>query len=179
MNYGLLNPLPALENLNFLSLPTQEKIKQLNSPEILAVEIDSSLSDTAAFCEHYQIPLERAANCVVLEASRGDKIWYAAALVLANTRADVNGIIRRHLDARRVSFAPMETALKLTTMEYGGITPIGLPEDWPVLIDSRVAASDWVTVGSGIRGSKIILPGKILAALPSAQVLENMAKQIG
>ena len=99
-------------------------------------------------------------------------------LVLATTRADVNGLVRRHLGVRKISFASMDDAVGHTGMEYGGITPLGLPGDWPILIDRAVAESPRVVVGSGVRGSKLWLPGAILAALPGAQVLDGLGKPI-
>ena len=72
--------------------------------------------------------LDESANCVVVAAKRGGETRYAACMVLATTRADVNGVVRRHLDARKASFAPMDEAVGLTGMEYGGITPVGLPD---------------------------------------------------
>jgi prolyl-tRNA editing enzyme YbaK/EbsC (Cys-tRNA(Pro) deacylase) len=95
--------------------------------------------------------------------------------VLATTRADVNGVVRRHLDARKASFAPMDDAVEHTGMEYGGITPIGLPADWPVLVDAAVVLAGTVVIGSGIRGSKLQLPGEALAELANAVVLEGLA----
>lgn len=92
-------------------------------------------------------------------------------MVLATTRADVNGVIRRHMDARKISFAPMDDAVTLTGMEYGGITPLGLPEEWPVLVDEAVAAHPEVVIGSGVRRSKLAVPGSLLAGLKTAQVL--------
>ena len=178
MNFGKLETSPTLNALDLLAAPTVDAIKKLNTTNIFTAPIDPNLADTTAFCEHYNIPLDHSANCVILEASRTDRTWLAACLVLANTRADVNGLVRRHLDARRVSFASMDKALAETKMEYGGITPIGLPASWPLLIDSRVTLLDWVVVGSGIRGSKLIAPGKVLADLPNVVVLENLAKEI-
>lgn len=133
--------------------------------------IDPDLADTAAFCEHYGIGMEMSANCVVVEAKRADKVWYAACLVLATTRADINGIVRRQLGARKVSFAPMDMAVSLTNMEYGGITPVGLPKDWTILIDENVIKKDQVIIGSGIRGSKLLISTKIIASLRGAEVL--------
>ena len=92
-------------------------------------------------------------------------------LVQASTRADVNGAVRRHLGARKASFAPREEAVGLTGMEYGGITPIGLPESWPVLVDEAVAAAPFVVIGSGLRRSKLALSGAALARLKAAEVL--------
>jgi len=123
---------------------------------------------------NYKISLGQTVNCVVVKATRGDKNWYAACLIFGNTRADVNGLVRRHLGARKASFAPMEEAVALTRMEYGGITPVGLPSDWPILIDKAVADSTEVVIGSGIRKSKLIVTGKFLADLPNAVILEGL-----
>ena len=46
--------------------------------------------------------------------------------------------------------------------------------DWPVLVDEAVAKTPSVVIGSGIRGSKLRLPGRLLAAIPSAQVLPGL-----
>jgi prolyl-tRNA editing enzyme YbaK/EbsC (Cys-tRNA(Pro) deacylase) len=61
-------------------------------------------------------------------------------------------------------------------MEYGGITPIGLPPDWPIFVDAAVAQADRVVIGSGIRGSKLTLPGATLASLPGAVVLPGLGR---
>jgi len=82
--------------------------------------------------------------------------------------------VRRHLDARKASFAPVEAVTAASRMEYGGITPVGLPADWPVLVDEAVAKLPSAVIGSGIRGSKLRLPGRLLATMPSAQVLPGL-----
>lgn len=174
---GTLNISPANHRLDLLAEPVQRAIVTLpNIERVGATEIDPNLSDTAAFCEHYQVGMNQAANCVVLEAKRADKTWFAACVILGNTRADVNGLARRTLDARKVSFAPMEKAVAETGMEYGAITPVGLPSDWSILIDKAVADSDYVIIGSGIRKSKLAVPGSFLASLPNAQVLEGLGQ---
>jgi prolyl-tRNA editing enzyme YbaK/EbsC (Cys-tRNA(Pro) deacylase) len=95
----------------------------------------------------------------------------AACLVRATDRADVNRVIRKRLDVRKISFAGMDDAVRETGMEYGGITPIGLPPTWPILVDETVARLDMIVVGSGIRGSKIAMPGSSAASLPNAEIL--------
>jgi prolyl-tRNA editing enzyme YbaK/EbsC (Cys-tRNA(Pro) deacylase) len=142
---------------------------------VLAAPIDAELADTAAFCEHYGVLMEDSANCVIIAGRRGDTVSYAACMVLATTRADVNGVVRKRLDARKASFAPMDDAVALSGMEYGGITPIGLPADWPVLVDAAVLQRDVVVIGSGLRRSKLALPSKLLADLPGAEVIEGLA----
>lgn len=138
--------------------------------------IDPELADTANFCEAYGVPLEASANCVVIAARRGGETRLAACVVLATTRADVNGVVRRRLEARKASFAPREEAVRQTGMEYGGITPVGLPEEWPILVDAAVVAQPLVVVGSGLRRSKLVLPGAALAELPGAEVVDGLAR---
>lgn len=99
-------------------------------------------------------------------------------MILATTRADVNGVIKRRLDVRKASFAPMDEAVSLTGMEYGGITPVGLPAEWPILIDQRVADEPELVIGSGIRGGKLLIPGSVLASLPGAEVIDGLARPV-
>jgi prolyl-tRNA editing enzyme YbaK/EbsC (Cys-tRNA(Pro) deacylase) len=170
---GSLAAVPAAERPDLLAEPVAKAVVGL--PGILVAEIDPTLADTAAFCEAYGSALESSANCVVVSGKRAGEVRFAACLVLATTRADVNGVVKRRLDVRKASFAPMDQAVELTGMEYGGITPLGLPADWPILVDARVAAAEAVVVGSGIRGSKLAVPGAVLAALPGAEVVEGLA----
>ena len=142
---------------------------------VLAAAIDPDLADTAAFCDRYGIAPEDSANCVVIAGRRGEQLSYAACMVLATTRADVNGVVRRRLAARKASFAPMDDAVGITGMEYGGITPIGLPPEWPVLVDSAVLERQTVVIGSGLRRSKLALPARSLLELPTAEVVEALA----
>jgi prolyl-tRNA editing enzyme YbaK/EbsC (Cys-tRNA(Pro) deacylase) len=113
---------------------------------------------------------------VVVLGKREGQQRYAACLVLATTRADVNGVVRRRLDVRKASFAPMDDAVARTGMEYGGITPVGRPEDWPVLIDAAVAAAPELVIGSGVRHSKLLVSGEFLAKLPGAEVIDGLAR---
>jgi prolyl-tRNA editing enzyme YbaK/EbsC (Cys-tRNA(Pro) deacylase) len=176
---GTLSGVPALDRPDLLGKPVLAAIEALDPADAALIGvagIDPDLADTAAFCAAYGSPLDGSANCVVVAGRRGDETRYAACLVLATTRADVNGLVRRRLNARKASFAPMDDAVAITGMEYGGITPIGLPDDWPVLVDTAVAAADAVVIGSGIRGSKLALPGDLAARLRGVEVIESLAR---
>jgi len=174
---GSLDWLPAHEHPDLLAPPVATALGELTGPAWVA-RIDDDLADTAAFTEAYHVPPEASANCVVVAARRAGVTTLAACLVLATTRADVNGLVRRHLDARKASFAPQDVAVAESGMAYGGITPIGLPSGWPVLVDAAVAAADWVVVGSGTRGSKLALPGRVAANLPGAVVLDALGQPL-
>ena|GEM_PF-40250 len=174
---GSLTWTPAAERPELLAAPVAAALGALTGPAWVA-EIDADLADTAAFTEAYGVPLEVSANCVVVAARRAGQTELAACLVPATARADVNGLVRRHLGARKVSFAPQDVAVAESGMAYGGITPLGLPPSWPVLVDPAVAAAEFVVVGSGTRGSKLAVPGTALAALPAAEVLEGLGRPL-
>ena len=145
--------------------------------DIWVTPIDPQYADSAKFCEHYGVDPQEGANCVIAVATRGENRTFAACLIPVSCRADLNNAARRALGARRVSFAPLDEVLRETGMEYGGITPIGLPESYPILIDSRIAAMERLVVGGGFRKSKLSVPGKILSELPNAVIVENLGKE--
>jgi prolyl-tRNA editing enzyme YbaK/EbsC (Cys-tRNA(Pro) deacylase) len=178
---GSLKLEPALSRLDLLAPPVAAALEvwpaeaPVDGDQVLVAPIDPELADTAAFCAAYGVAPEQSANCVIVAGRRGDVTRYAACVVLATTRADVNGVVRKLLDARKASFAPMDDAVRLTGMEYGGITPIGLPQQWPVLVDARIVATPRVVIGSGVRHSKIAIAGPALGALPGSQVIDGLA----
>ncbi|MEU3287872.1 YbaK/EbsC family protein [Streptomyces longwoodensis] len=174
---------PAPDCLDELTAPVADAVRRWSGSvpveQILYVETDPQWADTAVFVEHYgRELLEQSANCVVVAGKRGGESTLAACLALSTTRVDVNGVVRRHLGARKASFAPMDVATGESGMEYGGITPVGLPESWPLLVDSAVVDLPWVLVGSGRRRGKLLVPGKVLAALPGAVVLDGLGTPV-
>jgi prolyl-tRNA editing enzyme YbaK/EbsC (Cys-tRNA(Pro) deacylase) len=180
LSLGKLTAVPALDRPDLLAPPVAAALTQLAgvipADQVGVAEIDPDLADTAAFCAEYGVELTASANCVVVAGRRDGQTKMAACMVLATTRADVNGLVKRELDVRKASFAPMESAVELTGMEYGGITPIGLPADWPVFVDQAVSAEPWVVIGSGVRRSKLVLPGQSLGLLPTAKVLADLGR---
>jgi len=179
MSMGRLDAVAALDRPDLLAPSVAKALANddgtLPAAEVGVAEIDPDLADTAAFCEQYGVSLDVSANCVVVTGKRDGEARFAACVILATTRADVNGAARRALDVRKASFAPMDEAVGLTGMQYGGITPIGLPSDWPLLLDARVAAEPELVIGSGIRGGKLLVPGDLLAKLAGAEVIEGLA----
>lgn len=176
MRLGTLTWSPAVDRLDLLATPTAAAVTAwaATDPEVAAhlvvTAIDPELADTAALTEAYDLPLSGSGNCVLVSGKRAGEERIAAAVVRASTRADVNNAIKRLLDVRKASFLPTERAVADSGMEYGGITPVGLPADYRVVIDSGVIAEDMVIIGSGLRRSKLALPGALLARLPGAEV---------
>jgi prolyl-tRNA editing enzyme YbaK/EbsC (Cys-tRNA(Pro) deacylase) len=181
---GSLQLEPAQSRLDLLAAPVAAALEMwpaeapIDADQVMVAPIDPDLADTAAFCAAYDVAPEVSANCVVVVGRREGTVRYAACVVLATTRADVNGVVRKFLDVRKASFAPMAEAVRLTGMEYGGITPIGLPASWPVLVDARVVAAPHVIIGSGVRHSKIAIAGPALGALPAAEVVDGLARPV-
>lgn len=172
---GGLSSVPASARPDLLAAPTRSSLAATGSlDDVGVVEIDPDVSDTAATQREFGLEQDTLANCVVVGGKREGNERFAACVILASTRADVNGLVKRLLDVRKASFLPMERAVELTGMEYGGITPIGLPAEWPVLVDRRVIETDVVVIGSGLRRSKILIQGAVLARLPGVTVLDEL-----
>ena len=181
--FGTLVWVPALSRPELLAEPVRVALAMLAdrhpdlAAQVLVAEIDPGLADTTAMTEAYRLPLEASANCVLVAGKRAGEERVAACVVRATTRADVNNVVRRLLDVRKASFWPTEQAVEASGMEYGGITPVGVPDAWRLLLDPRVTTGHAI-IGSGVRGSKLLLPGEVLAALPGAEVVKGLALEV-
>ncbi len=138
------------------------------------MECDPALADTAAFVEAYGVPPEHSANTIVV-ASKGAEPTYVACVLLATTSLDVNNVVRREMGVRKASFAAADPVRALTCMEIGGVTPFGLPEHLPVLVDARVMDAPWFVLGGGNRSSKLKVAPEALRSLPAVRVVEGLA----
>ena len=137
---------------------------------------DPALADTANFCAAYGFKPEDSAN-TILVIGKSDPPVYAACVVLAHTRLDVNKTVRQRLGTRKASFAPAEDTRAITGMEIGGVTVFGLPPDLPIWIDARVLTRERIVLGGGSRSSKVIAPPEILLKLPHAEVVDGLANE--
>ena len=174
---GTLSSLSALDHLDLLGDPVARALAGWPlATEVAVVEIDPDLADTAAMSEAYQVPLTASANCVVVSGRRDGRERVAACVVRADTRADVNSLVKRTLDVRKCSFLPMDRAVEESDMEYGGITPVGLPGHWRLLVDEACCEIEVAVVGSGLRRSKLLLPGSRLGDLPGAEVVTGLGR---
>lgn len=144
-------------------------------PDIQVAEINPEYMNGLALSEHYDVLPDEGVNCVVVRGRRGEVRTTAAVLIPVGYRADLNGMVCEQLDAKKVSLAPLDDVIKETGMEYGSITPIGLPASWRMLIDSRLMEKEWVIVGGGKQISKLRVPTSILKELPNAEILEGLA----
>jgi prolyl-tRNA editing enzyme YbaK/EbsC (Cys-tRNA(Pro) deacylase) len=174
---GSLESLPALSHPELLASPVREALRDWRGAnDIAVVEIDPEYADTAAMSEKYDVPMASGANCVVVMGKREGEERVAACLVRADTRADVNNLVKRTLDVRKCSFLSMDRAVEESGMEYGGITPVGLPEPWRILVDEACLPIDTAIIGSGVRRSKLLVPGRLLGELPRAEVLAGLGR---
>jgi prolyl-tRNA editing enzyme YbaK/EbsC (Cys-tRNA(Pro) deacylase) len=140
------------------------------------MDCDPELADTAAFCQHYGVPVEQSANTILVGAKPrggGDKV-YVACVVLAHTRLDVNDRVRRKLDVKKASFASADETRELTGMLIGGVTAAALPEGLPLWVDARVMDAEWIVLGGGDRSTKIKAPPTVLTAL-GGEIVDDLA----
>lgn len=174
---GALTSEPAASCRELLADPVLALLDEWQqAAQVGVVGIDPGQADTATLTEAFDLPLEASGNCVVVGGRRDGQERIAACVVPADTRADVNSLVKRRLDVRKATFLPMDRAVELTGMEYGGITPLGLPSDWRLLVDESLLSVPVVILGSGLRRSKILLPGALLAELPGAEVVPGLGR---
>lgn len=138
------------------------------------IPCDPELADTRAFCERYGVSPEESANAILV-ASKKEPRRYAACLVLATTRLDVNHAVRRLMGVKKLSFASPEQTVAVTGMMVGGVTAFGLPADLPLYIDSRVMDLDSVVIGGGSRSCKLRLSPELFRKLPQARIVDGLA----
>ena len=157
----------------------QSVLESMTSLGIVHEEMacDPALADTAQFCEAYGVPVDRSAN-TILVASRKPEGHMVACLILATTRLDVNGVVRRRMGVRKASFANAEQTRKVTGMEIGGVTIFGLPDTLRVWVDPRVMDNDWVVIGAGSRTAKIRLDPDQLVGVDGFEVVEDLAQEV-
>lgn len=159
---------------------TDEETEVRNALDRLGIEYEfvpceSELADTDVFCEHYGYPRENSANALLIKGKRAGQRRHVLCIVLADTRLDVNHVVRRKLDVRRISFASAEETRDITGMELGGVTPVAIPEDLPVWVDARVMERDYVILGCGNRSGKIIVSPELFEKTANTEVVEGLA----
>jgi prolyl-tRNA editing enzyme YbaK/EbsC (Cys-tRNA(Pro) deacylase) len=142
------------------------------------IECDPDFADTQKFCEHYGYAFDESANVLLVASKKGEQ-KFAACVVLATCRLDVNKVVRKKLGVSRISFASPEQTKEQTGMELGGVTPFGMPGHIPVWIDARVMLCKRVVFGGGNRSSKIIMAPDELAKIPNSEVVPGLAVEIG
>jgi len=163
---------PAAEHLDWLAPSTAAAIGLI--PEALVFTIDPADADTATLTTKLELPLAASGNAVLVTGFRQGEARHCCCMTPADRRVDVNHAVKQRLDVRKCSFASMDEAVSVSGMEYGGITPIGLPPDWPVWLDEHISGLGWVLIGSGIRSSKLVVPGNSLLRLPGARLVETL-----
>ncbi|MFA5603114.1 MAG: YbaK/EbsC family protein, partial [Bacilli bacterium] len=175
----LLDFKKIIDNKDLVSSVVYEIINKLPKEEIesfLVAEIDPKYINGIDVCEKYNVNPKCGGNCLIVDGIRGDNKTRVALLVPVGYRYDMNGVVRKQINARMVSVAPLEEVLKETKMEYGSIGPIGLPSNYLIYVDSLLLNKDRIIVGSGIKKAKLSIPTSIFKSLPNVIVLDGVAK---
>lgn len=181
MILGSLSFNPVLENPHLVPLSVFNAISQriwsCDRNDFLVAEIDPQYAGGVELCAKYQIDPSMGANCLIVNGIRGQNKTLAACVVPVGFRYNMSGIVRKTMNARQVSVAPLDLVLSLTQMEYGSITPIGLPTEWPLFIDPAVLLHDHIIIGGGLVKSKLCILSSALLDIPNAKVIEGLAKE--
>jgi len=158
------------------TLPKIREILENSGLDFEVMDCDPSLADTVVFCEHYGISLDHSANTIVVKSKTGEE-KFAACVVLASMRLDVNKVVRKRLGVRKASFAGPEETKAITGMDIGGVTALGLPAALPLWVDGEVMRRDYVILGGGNRSSKLKVSPKIFTTTPNTEIVEALARQ--
>ncbi len=180
MDNMLLEFKPVIDNQNLVSRSVFETVTNWNKEdkkEFLVAEIDEAFAAGIDLCNKYNIDTRYGANCLIVVGIRGMSKTYAALVVPVGFKYDMSHIVKKMMNARMVSVASLEYVLEKTNMEFGSITPIGLPDDWLILIDPKVLENEKIIIGGGLKKSKLIIPSKALLSLPNSMILEGLAKK--
>ena len=156
------------------TLPKIRQFLESTKLEFKIMNCDPKLADTKVFCKEYGIDLEDSVNAILVKTKTGE-LKYAACALLATTRLDINNLIRKKLEARKVSFANIEETAKLTEMDIGGVTPITLPNTLPLWVDSKVMQNIFIVLGGGNRSSKIKISPKIFNYTSNTEIVNDLA----
>ena len=172
-----LNFKSVLENQDIVSKPVFEFAQSVkNGDEVLVAKIDPKFMGGKELCDEFGVDPKMGANCVVVEASGKETSEFVAVVVPVGYRADLNGFVKKHLGVRRVSLASLEKVIEQTQMEYGSITPFGLPSSWKILMDSRIFENDAIIVGGGKQISKLLVPTKVFKNIPNVEIIPDLGK---
>lgn len=175
---GALTTVPTADRPELLAPPVARGIAEAGLDRLVGVvEIDPRHADTASVEREFGLEASALINCLIVTGRRGGVTRIGACVVPSHARADMKGRVKPLLDVRTASFLAYDSAVASTQMESGGITPIGLPREWPILVDAAALDIPLVVLGSGVRRSKLIMPGAVLAELPGVQVCEQLTER--
>ena len=182
MNIGKLQFNPIIENQNLVPSCIYNFVSKWNDEieknKFLVAEINPDFADGNKLCDEYNIDKKIGFNCLIVECKRNETIKYCALIVPVGYKYNMGSVVRKYTNSRVVSVAPLEYVLDKTKMEFGSITPIGLPDDWHILVDPLIKEQENIIIGGGLVKSKISLPTELFLKLPNVEVVDGIAKQI-
>lgn len=179
MKIGNLEFSPIIENKNLVPKCIYDFVSNWNNEDInkfLVAEINPEFADGNKLCEEYNIDKKQGFNCLVVECKRNDIIKHCALIVPIGYKYNMGSVVRKYTNSRIVSVAPLEYVLENTGMEYGSITPIGLPNDWMILVGPLIQDQEQIIIGGGFVKSKISLPTKLFLTLSNVEIVVGVAK---
>ena len=181
MKIGSLEFSTIIENKNLVPRCIYDFVSNWNDEEkqqFLVAKIDPAFADGNKLCEQYNIDKRIGFNCLIVECKRNDIVKYCALIVPIGYKYNMGSVVRKYTNSRVVSVAPLDYVLEKTGMEYGSITPIGLPKDWAILVDPLIKNQEQIIIGGGLVNSKISLSTELFLRIPNVEIVEGIAKEI-
>ena len=101
---------------------------------------------------------DQIVRSILFRVSKGEYV-----MVLMAGPGQINWkTLRKHIDANRLTMASKEEVLSITGYHLGAVAPFGMEMPVKILVDRSVLMQQIISMGSGIRGTAIILKTKDL-----------------
>lgn len=182
MHIGNLNFKPIIESEDLVPSCIYDFVSRWNNEiekkQFLVAEINPEFADDNKLCDEYNIDKKMGFNCLIVECKRNEMVKYCALIVPIGYKYNMGSVVRKYTNSRVVSVAPLEYVISKTGMEFGSITPIGLPEEWQILVDPLIRKQENIIIGGGLVKSKICLPTELFLKLPNVEAVDGIAKEI-
>ena len=132
--------------------PVSIILTKMGIPHQVFVHKGPLLSLEQAAGEREQRP-EQIVRSILFRVSQGKYV-----MVLTAGPKQINWkTLRKHLGANRISMASKEDVLRVTGYKLGAVAPFGLAQSLKILVDHSVWGQKIVSMGSGVRGTAIII----------------------
>ena len=137
--------------------PVARALDELQIPYRLFVHAGPVHSLEQAARERQQLP-DQVIRSIVFRVGKDEFLM----ALMAGDRQIAWPVLRRYLGQSRLTLATEDEVRSVTGYERGAVAPFGLPQPMRILVDKSVFVYDEVSLGSGVRGTAVIMTSRDL-----------------
>ena len=132
--------------------PVAQALDRLNIPYRLFIHVGPVHSLEQAARERQQ-QSDQVIRSIVFRVGQDEFLM----VLIAGDRQIAWSALRRYLGQSRLTLATEEEVRRVTGYERGAVAPFGLPQPLRTLVDKSVFTHTEVSLGSGVRGTAILM----------------------